>query len=236
MGELVQVLVERLAGVEILTGQAVQAVTPLKHGYTLKLDNGSQLDAEALVLATPAYITARLVEPFDPALAAAHADIPYASTATVSLAYAEDRIPAPLDGFGYVIPNVEGGDVLACTWTSSKWEGRAPEGFALLRVYLGRYGSDVLQRSDEELLALAQAELKHTLNITATPQLCRIYRWPASMPQYTLGHPQRLAAIERRLATHPGLFVAGAAYRGVGIPDCIASGERAAEAVLACLA
>ena len=142
----------------------------------------------------------------------------------------------PLDGYGYVVPRIEATDVLACTWTSQKWEGRAPDGTVLTRVYLGRFGGrDVTLDADEELVALARDELA-LMDLTATPTFTRAHRWPRGMPQYVLGHPERLARIDAALTDQPGLAVAGAAYRGVGIPDCIRSGELAAEVVVRALA
>lgn len=231
MGEWVERLAERLTATTRRLGVGVTAVQPAGAGYTVALDDGSQLPADALILTTPAFVTARLLAPWEPALAAAHAEIPYGSVATVSLAYDEAGLPRPLQGRGYVIPRVEGTEVLACTWSSNKWAGRAPEGFALLRVYLGRYGGrDLLQEADNALVQMARDELARTLNLSVAPLFHRLYRWPHSMPQYTLGHPQRLALIEERLTHHPALFLAGAAYRGVGLPDCIHSAEQAAHA------
>jgi oxygen-dependent protoporphyrinogen oxidase len=198
----------------------------------LILGDGTIKTADVAILTTPAHVTARLVATLNPALAQAHADIPYVSAVTISLAYSVKDLPRPLEGYGYVIPRVEGGDVLACTWSSNKWAGRAPDDVALLRVYLGRFGGrDMTQLDDGQLLQMARAELSQTLCITAAPLLYRLYRWPLAMPQYTLGHLERVAAIEAQLTHHPGLFVAGAAYRGVGIPDCIESGETAAQRV-----
>jgi oxygen-dependent protoporphyrinogen oxidase len=182
------------------------------------------------VLATPAFVTAELLAHLDAELAAAHAEIPYASSAVVTLAFARADV-VPLDGYGYVVPRTAGGDVLACTWSSQKWEGRAPDDAVLLRVYAGRFGArDVTADADTELVALARGEVAF-LGIDAEPVLTRVHRWPGGMPQYVLGHPERLARIERALQEHPGLALAGAAYRGVGIPDCIQSGELAAEVV-----
>jgi protoporphyrinogen/coproporphyrinogen III oxidase len=122
---------------------------------------------------------------------------------------------------------------LACTISSNKWRGRAPDQGLLVRVYLGHYGQrDVTQCRDGELLALAQQEVAETLDLTSPPSFHRIYRWPLSMPQYILGHVERLAEIAARLPDQPGLFLAGAAYRGVGIPDCIREGEDAAQAAV----
>ena len=131
------------------------------------------------------------------------------------------------------MPSAEGSEVLACTWTSSKWEGRAPEGFVLLRVYVGRFGGrDSARVSAERLEAVAREEVR-VLGIDGLcePVLVRVDRWPHGMPQYVLGHPERLERIDAALQRHPGLALAGAAYRGVGIPDCIDSGERAARSV-----
>ena len=210
------------------------AAPPHGHGYVLDLADGDTLAAGAVVLATPAYVTGALVASLDTQLAEAHAEIPYASTAIVTLAYPSDVLSRPLDGYGYVVPRIEGSDVLACTWTSSKWPGRAPEAHALVRVYMGRFGRrDVTVDSDEELVALARREIAATLAPNAGPAIVRVHRWPRGMPQYVMGSLERLALIERRLEEHPALALAGAAYRGVGIPDCIASGEQAAETVLA---
>lgn len=202
-------------------------------GYGVTLETGELLAADAVILATPAYASAYLVVGLDPQMAQALKDIPYASTATVSVAYPLKDIPRPLNGYGYIIPRAEGRSILACTWTSTKFPHRAPEGYGLIRAFIGRAGDDdVIARSDEELLGLVRAELHNVLGITAAPRLHRIFRWPKAMPQYTLGHLDRLAVIERRLTQHPGLFVAGNAYRGIGLPDCIASGEQAAEKVI----
>ena len=148
----------------------------------------------------------------------------------MTLAFSTDAVD-PLDGYGYVIPRAAGGDVLACSWSSQKWEGRAPEGAALVRVYAGRFGGrDVTLDTNDALVSLARDELA-LLDVTAEPTLVRVQRWPLGMPQYVLGHPARLERIDARVLEHPGLALAGAAYRGVGVPDCIASGEAAAESV-----
>lgn len=231
VGALVGILLSRLKRTTILSGLGVIGLERSAERYIAHLENGQSWSADAVIVATPAYVTARLVEPLDQTLAETHAAIPYASSVTVTLGYAAADLPQPLDGYGYVIPRVEGTEVLACTWSSSKWAGRAPDGFVQIRLYLGRYGGrNVLALSDEELVNMAQGEVAETMGITARPQLQCLYRWPNGMPQYTIGHLGRLDTIARRLVNQPGLFLAGAAYRGVGIPDCIASGETAADA------
>ena len=233
MDVLVATLVAALTRTTVVRGWA-EAARRTADGYVVDLAGRDPVRADGLLLATPAFATAELVEELDADLAEVHASIPYASSVVVTLAFAAGDV-RPLDGYGYVIPRADGGDVLACTWSSQKWEGRAPAGSALVRVYAGRFGGrDLTVESDDALLALARDELA-LLDVTAEPALVRVQRWPLGMPQYVLGHPERLERIEARLEAHPGLAVAGAAYRGVGIPDCVASGEAAAEAVVEAL-
>jgi oxygen-dependent protoporphyrinogen oxidase len=227
--------VRRLTRTELLCGRAaVEVRRATDGGYVVRLADDESLAAAGVVIATPAYATAGLVASLDAELAEAHAAIPYGSSAIVTLAYRVSAVARPLDGYGYVVPRVEDSDVLACTWTSSKWEGRAPDGQALIRVYLGRFGRrDVTADTDETLVATARREVAEMLGADADPVLERVHRWPRGMPQYLLGTVERRALIARRVDEHRGLAVAGAAYRGVGIPDCIASGEAAAERLAA---
>jgi oxygen-dependent protoporphyrinogen oxidase len=145
------------------------------------------------------------------------------------MAFHESDLPKPLNGYGYVIPRREGRRALACTWTSTKFPHRAPEGYALVRVFAGRAGQeDSLPEDDQGLIELAREELHLTLGITATPLFSQPFFWKDAMPQYNLGHPARLERIEAELQRLPGVALAGNGYRGIGIPDCIHSGEQAA--------
>ena len=235
IGALVEAVSANLARTRIVAGRAVGRVARGASGLEVELEDGETIAADGVIVATPAFVTAELLGDLEPELAAAHSEIPYASSVVVTLAFSRADV-VPLDGYGYVVPRAEGGDVLACTWSSQKWESRAPEESVLLRVYAGRFGGrDVTQDSDDDLVAIARRELEF-LGVTAEPELRRVHRWPQGMPQYVLGHPQRLAEIDDALAAQPGLAVAGAAYRGVGIPDCIQSGEQAAESVVRSLA
>jgi protoporphyrinogen/coproporphyrinogen III oxidase len=235
MGALVDALVAGLGRAAIRLGQAVTHVSGREPGFEVVLADGEAIVADGVLLATPAFVAAELLAGLDRELAAMHAEIPYASSVVVSLAYSRADV-VPLDGYGYVVPRAHGGDVLACTWSSQKWEHRAPEEAVLVRLYLGRFGGrDVTTADDRELIELARDEIAF-LGVSAIPVLTRVHRWPLGMPQYVLGHPDRLERIEAALAAHPGLALAGAAYRGVGIPDCIASGEEAAESVARALA
>jgi oxygen-dependent protoporphyrinogen oxidase len=238
LAEIVEVLIHHLenSGVNLRLRETVQKVGQVAGRYSVLLTNGEAITADRVILATPSFVTADLVSDLAPDLAAELRSIDYVSTATVTLAYRESDLPRPLDGYGYVIPRREGRKALACTWTSTKFPHRAPEGYALLRVFIGRAGQESEIAWDETtLLTIAQEELRLTLGITAKPLLWRIFTWEKAMPQYNLGHPERLKRIERRLSAYPGLALAGNAYQGIGIPDCIHSGEIAAEKILSTL-
>jgi oxygen-dependent protoporphyrinogen oxidase len=199
--------------------------------YTVELETGELLQADALIIATPAFVSAQLLSSLDPSLASDLQSIPYTSTATVSLAYRQSDIPRDLDGYGYVIPRSEGRKALACTWTSTKFPHRAPEGYGLIRVFVGRAGQDI-PWTEHELLQLAKEELSSTLGITSDPLMQRVFMWDSAMPQYNLGHPEILKRVDAALEGYPGLALAGNGYRGIGIPDCIHSGELAVEKIL----
>jgi oxygen-dependent protoporphyrinogen oxidase len=200
-------------------------------------EDGSWLAADAVVVATPAPRAAALLAGEDAALAAELGAIAHGSTATVTLAVDRAAVPHPLDATGYVIPRVEGRDALACTFASSKWAGRAPAGVALFRVFVGgAHRAELVERDDAALVAVARRELAETLGVAAAPRLARVDRWIGAMPQYELGHPERAARIAARVAARPWLAVAGNAYAGVGVPDCIRSGQAAADRLLAALA
>jgi oxygen-dependent protoporphyrinogen oxidase len=229
--ELATAVAASLERTRVVTGRAATGLHANGSGFTIDVHGGETLAADAVVVALPAFAAADLLEEVDDELAGDLAAIPYASSVVVTLAVADEDVGRPLDGYGYVVARAEGSEVLACTWSSSKWQGRTPDGYALVRVYAGRYGGrDVMADTDYELVALAREELR-LLGITATPKRAWIHRWPGGMPQYVLGHPERVARIEAALERHPGLALAGAAYRGVGIPDCIASGEQAARSL-----
>jgi oxygen-dependent protoporphyrinogen oxidase len=233
--EIVEALVNHLTqqGAELRAGTPVERLDYENGIYNAHLPGGEAIPAHGVILATPAYASGALLEGLEPRLAGELQAIPYTSTATVSLAYPQNDLPQPLDGYGYVIPRREGRRALACTWTSTKFPHRAPDGYALLRVFVGRAGQEEQIPWDEAgLLALAQEELSLTLGISAQPTLYRVFRWERAMPQYNLGHPERLRRIDKALAGWPGLALAGNGYRGIGIPDCIHSGELAAQKIL----
>jgi len=206
------------------------------NGFALEVSSGA-VAARAAILAVPAYAAAALLRGIDTTLAGLCETIPYASTATVVFGYRREQVDHPLDGSGFVVPRVERRPLLAATWVTSKWPGRAPAGHVLLRAFLGG-GRDPhrLDRSDTELRDAAREELADILRISGGPVFePRVYRWTRQSPQYEVGHLDRVAAIERHLSKVPGLFVAGSGFRAIGIPDCIQDGRtqaaRAAEFV-----
>ncbi len=216
---------------EIRTGVSVQTIAALEQGYRLNLSDGGRLLADAVVLATPAYVTANMVEAMRPDLADSLRRIRYVSTGTLSLAYRRADVAHDMKSFGLVIPRSEGRQINAITWTSSKWPYRAPDDAVLLRVFFG--GSrhpEVFALPDDELLAVVKGEVVSIMGVTAEPMFSRIYRWQDASPQYDVGHLDRVSALEA--ACPPGFFLSGSAYRGVGIPDCIAQGEASARTVL----
>lgn len=231
--ELIEALARTLEAtgrVAIRTGVPARALrAPGAAGPALTLADGSTIVGDAVVLALPARASAALLAPLDGVLARDLRAIPHGSTATVTLAYAAADVPRALDATGYVVPRAEGRDALACTWASSKLAGRAPAGMALFRLFFGgARRPELAVRDDEALQVLARAELREVMGIGAAPRLVRVTRWLDAMPQYEIGHAGRVAGIEARALSLPWMALAGNAYHGVGVPDCIRSGEAAA--------
>ncbi|MEO8391946.1 MAG: protoporphyrinogen oxidase [Chloroflexota bacterium] len=228
---LIDALVEHLHG-DVRLKATVQAVEGGETGkYLIVLENGEQVEADAVLITTPAPIAADLIRPFAPQAANLLASIRYLSSGTISLAYRAEDIKRPIDGFGVVIPPSEKRPINAITITSEKFDQRAPEGQVLLRVFFGGSRSPAtMALSDDDLLALVRAELKAILGIEAAPLLQRIYRWWNANPQYDVGHLDRIEELEARLPN--GLYVTGSAYRGVGLPDCIQQAQQNAQKII----
>jgi len=237
MQQLVDVVVAQLDPRAIRTGSRIKALGREGEDWIILRQDGTAEKFDRVIIATPAYIAGGLLRSVEPRLASLLGDISYSSSVTVALGYAaagyDGRGAKREDGFGFLVPRSEGKRLLACTFVHNKFPHRAPEGQLLLRVFLG--GSNdaaVLEIPDEEILRIVRVELRQILGLTAEPAFSRIYRWERSMAQYEVGHLERVAEIERLRAVVPGLALAGNAYRGIGVPDCIKSGMDAAAETL----
>ncbi|MBI4881045.1 MAG: protoporphyrinogen oxidase [Planctomycetes bacterium] len=234
LGELTEALMRSL-GESYLGETRVRALKRQGSGYFLELTGkGPQsLAADALVLALPVDAARGLVEPLDAELAAALAAIPLAGIAVVCATFPRERVRHPLDSFGFLCARGEGRRILGCIFASSVFSGHAPPGLVSLRALLGGVFSPEIARAPEESIAgAALADLDDLLGLRGEPERLRVFRHERALPQYNLGHAERLAAIERALTRHPGLFLAGAGYSGVSVNDCVRSGRNTAEKVL----
>ncbi|MEJ5250682.1 MAG: protoporphyrinogen oxidase [Armatimonadota bacterium] len=232
MGSLVERLTQSLKEVDIRLSTTVTGIAPQNDGTVMvQFERGDPVQATAAILTTPAYTTAGWLQPYAPDAARLLNAIPYASTAVVSLAYRREAVEHPLDGSGFLVPRTEPLPITGCTWSSSKWEGRAPDGNVLLRVFIGYAGADqiVEQQWDDLLARMAHDALQPLLGIKEEPTMVQVNRWLKAMPQYEVGHLKRLQQVEQALADYPSILLAGSAYRGVGVPDCVKQGKECAE-------
>jgi oxygen-dependent protoporphyrinogen oxidase len=241
--ELTEALVAQLHAVDTtlrhstsVDGLRVRANAQNAWTYDVLLSDGTVVSADAVIVCTPAFVAADLVRPLSPHAAGVLEGIPYASTATVSLAYEAQEVQGQIEGFGFVVPRAEGRTLLAATWTSLKWPHRAPPNQVLVRGYLGGTGREaVLQEDDLDLVARVRTELAELAGVQGEPVHYEVSRWPQAMPQYLVGHVERMGALTVALSRYPGLALAGAAYRGIGIPDCIREGTEAAKRILSAI-
>jgi oxygen-dependent protoporphyrinogen oxidase len=222
---LVETLHSRLRG-PVTLGAAVRRLERGPIGWTVCGEGRDRWDADAVVLACPSYQQAAILADFDGELAELVGTIPYNRVAVVALGYRRSDVPMSLDGFGYLTPRRNRRDVLGVQWCSSTYPGRAPEGMVLLRAMCGGWNRpEVVGWNDGRLVQAVTAELRVTLKIAAPPAFQRIVRWDRAIPQYVLGHLERVAAIEARTALYSGLYLAGNAYRGVAMNDCTEQSE-----------
>jgi oxygen-dependent protoporphyrinogen oxidase len=245
LSELVRTLVQSLPPGTVQTGTEVTSISdrPSTSSSADAVDSsprflvaratGTPVEARAVILAAPAFVTGALTHDYDADLSRLCREIPYASSAAIVLAFDRQAVRHPLNGSGFVVPRVEGSALLAVSWLSSKWPGRAPDDRVLMRAFVGgARDPHALERSDLELVREALTALTPLLGIAAPPLLSRVYRWERANAQHEVGHLARMAAIEHALARHPGLYVTGSGFRGTGIPDCIADGRSTARAAL----
>ncbi|MEX2092703.1 MAG: protoporphyrinogen oxidase [Pirellulales bacterium] len=235
IGSLVQTLADRLPPGSVWLNTRVTALE--RDGtaqWRLELGEGRAESFDAVIVALPAPAAAKLLATFDRDLSTELAAIEYAGCSIVCVAYRRDQFARPPDGFGFVVPRIEKRPIIAGSFASEKFPGRAPESDVLIRVFIGgALAPELAELPDDELRRIAHQQLAALMRISGQPLWTDIARWPASMPQYHVGHLQRIAQIEGRVAKLRGLELAGNAYHGVGIPQCIHSGESAAERVVA---
>ncbi len=230
LGEMVDAIIKKSPDVQFKSGAKVSALEKKEDGWHVKLEDGWERMADAVILATPGAITAKFLKPIAPDSAELLNRIHYVSTATVTLGYKKEGFSHSLDGFGFVVPKAEGRSILACTWTSSKFPHRAPEGYVMLRCYLGgALQEEIAEKDTETLETLVRNDLQEIMGIKETPVFCKVFQNHKSNVQYHVNHSERIDSIMENLKNFPGLFLAGSAYRGIGIPDCIQNGNQAAE-------
>lgn len=228
ISELVTTLVAQLPPGTIRCDAAVSAIEG-RGPYTVRLADGTRLDARTVIVAAPAWASAPLLDGVDTALGDFCRSVPYTSSATVALGYRRDQVGHPLSGSGFVVPRAERKALMAASWVSSKWPMRAPDGTVLLRGFLGGAGDPhVLERGDDDLRQAVMDELSALLDIRGEPLVARVYRWPRASAQHEVGHHARLARFDATLAQYPGLFATGSGFRGSGIPDCVSDARRVA--------
>jgi oxygen-dependent protoporphyrinogen oxidase len=200
--------------------------------WVINLNGQERLTADAVCLALPAYSAGSLLESVDDKLADDLSSIAYASSAIINFAFRREDIAHPLDGFGFVTPFIEKRTVLACSFSSIKYAGRAPTGHVLLRAFLGgAMQPELFNLDDEEMQRRALDDLRDLLCLRAEPLFAQITRWPRSMAQYHVGHREKIARINERLERFPSLALAGNAYSGAGIPDCVRGGFASADKI-----
>ena len=235
MGEFVEAIAHRLPEGCVRLNSKVKSLhfDDKQKTWRVTMEGNDSVEGAAVVLATQAYRTAQVTSSLAPAAAVELQQISYASTATVSLAYKRESFPHPPDSFGFVVPATEKRKIMACTFSSLKYPGRAPEGTILLRAFVGgSLHSELFNDDDAAMERNVRAEINSLLGVKAEPILSRIWRHPNSMPQYHVGHEERVRSIQAALRGFPTLALAGSAYSGIGISDCVRTGEEAAEAVI----
>ncbi len=229
---LVHAIEAKLNPGSVVKGVSVEIVEQNGDHYTLHLSSGEEIKADSIIVCVPHKQTAQIFSQY-PFFEPFH-NVPSTSVANVALAFPESAIQQDIDGTGFIISRDSGYSMTAVTWTHKKWPHSAPKGKALLRCYVGRPGDEeIVSRSDEEIVETVLKDLNKTMNIVSAPELTVITRWHDSMPQYTVGHKERMRDITAKMRKElPGVFLAGASYEGLGVPDCIDQGEAAVKRVL----
>ncbi|MBI3966808.1 MAG: protoporphyrinogen oxidase [Chloroflexi bacterium] len=237
LGSLVERLESRLDGVNVLRGRAVSGVAVTTVGgsrrYAVRIDDGASIVADRVIVAAPAAAAAPWLDEIASEAAGLLRRLTFRSTGVVTLALDRSSVAQPLDTNGFLVPSSERYPLSACTWTSSKWPGRAPASAVLVRAFIGgANGDDLLDADDDVVVARTVDALRPVLGLAGFPRRVWVHRWPDAMPQYAVGHLDWVAALDRALTAHPGIVLAGSSYRGVGIPDCVRQAKEAVTRIL----
>lgn len=240
MGSLITAVSNRLPSDSVCLGSQVRRMIPLPRSRWRLFSEGqtvSSMDVDAVIVATPASHAAGILASVSPPVSRELRQMGGSSCAVLAMAFRTDQIRRPLDGFGFVVPLVERRRILSCSFSSIKYEGRAPAGYELFRIFMGgECQPEVLALSDEELLEIARRELSSLLQVHGNPAFTHVIRHSLVMPQYHVGHLDRVARIEKLLSRFPTVKLIGSSLRGGGIPGCVASGESAAQDIISALA
>ncbi|WP_429886651.1 protoporphyrinogen oxidase [Geoalkalibacter halelectricus] len=222
---------------EIRKAAGIERILRKNGGFELRFEGGGTLDAEIVISAAPAHALAEMTQGLDDDLTELVNEIPYAPMNVICFGYEREKIVHSLDGFGYLIPRKEGCSSLGTLWDSSIFPNRAPEGKVLLRSMMGgATNPGAIELSDAEVRARTLADLNATMGISAEPDFVRIFRHPQAIPQYVVGHAKRLAAVDEKLQSLPGLYLTGNAFYGIGLNDCVHASRQVAERVMQALA
>jgi len=232
MGALIDTLSNYL-GDRMKTGAKAAAVDKKDDRYIVHLSDGTSIETDAVVLATPAFETSEMVREIDKDLSSTLSGIYYPSISVVCLGYKQDRIASSLDGFGFLIPSREGRKILGTLWDSSIFPNRAPKGYVLLRSMLGGVRKSELAEQDEQKqIQLVMDELKDIMGINIQPDFAKVYVHKKGIPQYFPGHEKRLETINRTVDRFKRMYITGNAYRGIGVNDCIENSDKLAERIV----
>jgi protoporphyrinogen/coproporphyrinogen III oxidase len=233
---LIDALAAQLGKADVRLSTTVSHLAREGAGYRVALSDGQNIAADAVVLATPAFVSSSLLADVAPDVATVLDEIPYVDVATIWLAYPPSAMGRPLDGTGFLVPPEEGKLLVGCTWSSAKWPHLHDDNLVLIRCMVGRRGDTRwLGMDDDALVRGVHDELAEAMGLTSGPIHQSIQRWPNGMPQYVVGHQKRLDAVEAALGDLPGLYLTGAAFRGVGLASCVADAERTSQKVAAVL-
>lgn len=239
MIQMIDAIVSRMGNTEVILRTRVFGIRERKQGsrnrYRVTFEGGKHLDVDAVVLAVPAYSASNMIRDLDQRISSILDTIPYVSTATVALTFRRDDIKKAdgVKGHGFLVPRSEEEMVTGCTWESSKWPVHASPGTLLARCYVGWFGHEEFASLDDDTIVRKVLDfLQRVTGINATPQFSKVFRWNDSLPQYTVGHLDRVAQLSEMLNGHKGMFLVGSAYHGVGLPDCVHDASLTSESLL----